>query len=82
MIASGERKRPSAVLGVCEDGVGFVQAYGEASLRISGSPVVSIRGPLRFSRRLARSSSLEGGVECALVELVADGTQTKRRSGV
>lgn len=76
VMVSGERYRPSEVLCVWEEGVGLLQAYGEASLRISGRPAVSIRGPLRLSRRLARSSSLEGGVECVSGDFFAEGTQT------
>lgn len=82
VIASGDKKySPEARAGVCE-GVGLLQAYGEASRRISGRPTVSSLGPLRLSRRLARSSSLVGGVECVSGDLFAEGTHTNRLSGM
>jgi hypothetical protein len=83
VIASGKRNVPwSCFANVREDGVGLLQAYGDASLCISGRPIVSTRGPFRFSRRLARSSSLVGGVECVSGDFLVEGTHTKRRSGV
>lgn len=76
VMVSGDRKKSPDDRWVVVEGVGLVQAYGEASLLISGRPSVSNLGTFLRPRRFL-SSSLVGGV---VIVFPSEGSNTKRRS--